>query len=186
MQSIRTRTFPEPQRVALYRRVGGADNVEALLELQEAWLETLCNAQGWEIVANYADRGSGTTPRPPGLCRAIADGSAGKFDVLLVTDISRLTRNATSAKDLFDWAHDKGVAIVTADGLDSRTLHGQLVHQTFVMLAQEDREERRARSSAGIRAASDGGRNPRNAGHKSPVVSSEQLPGDVSGPKEST
>lgn len=81
-------------RVAAYTRVAVLDRRRpSNLERRQAHLTGFLAAEpGWRLVAGYADVGS-ARPDRPGLVRLLADATAGWFDLLVVDDLDRLSRD---------------------------------------------------------------------------------------------
>lgn len=87
--------YPRPAvRVAAYTRVVILDRHRpSNLDRRRSHLVSFVAAHPyWYLVAGYADIGSGRLDRP-GLCRLLADASAGWFDVVVVDDLDRLSRD---------------------------------------------------------------------------------------------
>ncbi len=90
-------------RCGLYARVSTTDqavvkdgSLDTQLELLEdaVKLRTRTSAQDWRVVARYREEGqSGATTNRPEYQRMLADAEAKAFAVLLVDDLSRLSRD---------------------------------------------------------------------------------------------
>lgn len=94
-------------RVALYYRVSQPGQVEAYgYDAQKRLLPAYARQQGWEIVGEYEEPGiSGEfLTNRPAMMRLLADAQAGKIDVILVIEDSRLSRG-----DLAEWQFIKAV-----------------------------------------------------------------------------
>lgn len=71
----------------------------------------------WKLYDSYADDNiSGTVFMRPELNRLISDVEAGKIDIILLKDLSRLGRNNGRTLMFLDWAEEKGVQVITTDG----------------------------------------------------------------------
>lgn len=85
---------PQPAvKVAAYTRVVALDRCRpSNLQRRQAHLAAFAATQpGWQLVAGYADVGSGRADRP-GLARLLADAAAGWFDLVVVDHFDRLSR----------------------------------------------------------------------------------------------
>jgi site-specific DNA recombinase len=108
-------------RVALYARYSSEHQKESSIEDQNRNCETRASREGWEITARYADRAiSGTTSDRPDYQRMLVDAKAKVFDVLLVDDFSRLSRDSVETEQtrrrLVHW----GVRLIgVTDGIDT-------------------------------------------------------------------
>jgi DNA invertase Pin-like site-specific DNA recombinase len=87
------------KRAAFYVRVTPFDpNPEPqLLELRKAAAE-----RGYEVVAEFTDRVSGTQAKRPALDRSMADARRGQFDLLIVCSCDRIGRSTRQFLDLLD------------------------------------------------------------------------------------
>lgn len=94
------------QRVAVYARVStDSSDQENSLENQKEYYETFVRANPlWEYVGLYVDDGvSGTSIRNrKGFISLVEDSHAGKIDLILVKDVSRLARNTADFQRTVD------------------------------------------------------------------------------------
>lgn len=83
------------QRAAIYCRAAhqSPEPGQSAVRAQQTYLETYARNRGMEITGVYTDEGfSGRTLDRPGLQALMRDAEAGKADVLLVVNRSRLFR----------------------------------------------------------------------------------------------
>jgi DNA invertase Pin-like site-specific DNA recombinase len=93
------------KRCALYAR---ASVPEQHLEMQFVRLRKLAARRGFEVVAQYADRGSSKTRRP-GLNALLADARRRKFDVVVVESLQTMV---SSTRQLLQTAEElRGYAV---------------------------------------------------------------------------
>ena len=86
-------------RAALYARYSSEHQKESSITDQFRNCETRATREGWTITARYADRAiSGTTAERPEYQQMLKDAKAKLFDVLLVDDFSRLSRDSMEAE----------------------------------------------------------------------------------------
>lgn len=110
-------------RACLYARYSTDRQRETSIDDQLRAARDRAEREGWIIAATHADEGvSGATPvalRPGGKA-LIADALAGRFDVLVVEGLDRLSREIGEAESLVKRLEHRGVRIIgTADGYDS-------------------------------------------------------------------
>ena len=108
-------------RAATYARYSSDKQRESSIEDQERNCRGFAAREGWTIVARFADEAlSGATRSRPGYLRMLAAAEQGAFDVLLVDDLSRLSRDEVEMKQAIRRFRFRGVRIVgVSDGFDS-------------------------------------------------------------------
>ena len=150
---------PDPAAcaAALYMRlsVEDGDGAEsASITNQRALLRAYAQQHGYPVCGEYIDDGySGTSFDRPAIRRLVADAAAGRINLILVKDLSRLGRNSARTSDLLDEffpAHHVRF-ISVSDGYDSACLSGSMALATPLVTAMH---EMYARDISGkIRAA---------------------------------
>jgi site-specific DNA recombinase len=108
-------------KAAIYSRFSTDRQNESSIADQVRVCSEYAQRQGWQIVERYSDAGiSGAAMgNRPGFLRMRADGMAGRFTVLLVTDTSRLARSQELAP-LIERFRYQGVRVVgVQDSFDS-------------------------------------------------------------------
>jgi DNA invertase Pin-like site-specific DNA recombinase len=116
-------------RVTLYARYSSEHQKESSIEDQNRNCETRAQREGWVVTARYADRAiSGTTSDRPDYQRMLVDAKAKHFDVLLVDDFSRLSRDSVETEQtrrrLVHW----GVRLIgVSDGIDTNTKNHEML-----------------------------------------------------------
>ena len=85
--------------VALYLRVSTVDQHP---ETQLHDLRAMARQRGFQIVAEYTDRISGTKARRPGLDDLLRDARRGHFQVLLVWASDRIARSVRHFLEVLD------------------------------------------------------------------------------------
>ena len=87
----------ETYNVGIYCRLSREDErtgESVSVENQREMLSRYVREQGWNLYAAYCDDGvSGTTFDRPGFNQLIADATAGKINLVLCKDLSRLGRD---------------------------------------------------------------------------------------------
>jgi DNA invertase Pin-like site-specific DNA recombinase len=87
------------KRAALYMRVS---TVDQHLETQLLDLRQMAIQRGYEIVAEYTDKLSGTKAKRPGLDQMMMDARRGRFDVVLVWACDRIARSTRHFLEVLD------------------------------------------------------------------------------------
>jgi DNA invertase Pin-like site-specific DNA recombinase len=91
----------ENYNVGIYCRLSRDDEragESVSIENQREMLGRYVHEQGWNLYATYCDDGvSGTTFDRPGFNQLIADATAGKINLVLCKDLSRLGRDYIEA-----------------------------------------------------------------------------------------
>lgn len=133
------------KRVAIYIRVSTArqDQEGYSIPLQKERLIAYCKAKGWVVAGLFVDPGhSGSTMDRPGLINLMEGIDAGKFDVVLVYKLDRLSR---SQKDTLYLIEDifmaNGVDFVSMqESFDTTTIYGRAMVGILSVFAQMERE----------------------------------------------
>ena len=112
------------RKAAIYLRISLDQSGEGLaIERQRQDCEAIAQAKGWDVTEVYADNSisaSKKSVKRPEYERMIDDLHAGKFDAVICYDLDRLTRQPRQLEDWIDWAEDRNIALVTANGEANR------------------------------------------------------------------
>lgn len=133
------------KRVAIYIRVSTArQDIEGYsIPLQKERLIAYCKAKGWVVAGVFIDPGhSGSSLDRPDMIRLIDGVQAGKYDVVLVYKLDRLSR---SQKDTLYLIEDifmaNGVDFVSMqESFDTTTIYGRAMVGILSVFAQMERE----------------------------------------------
>lgn len=133
------------KKVAIYIRVSTArQDLEGYsIPLQKERLIAYCKAKGWAVAGVFVDPGhSGSSLERPGITQLIDGVEAGKFDVVLVYKLDRLSR---SQKDTLYLIEDvfmaSGVDFVSMqESFDTSTIYGRAMVGILSVFAQMERE----------------------------------------------
>ncbi len=125
---------------AIYTRYSTDRQRETSLADQARVCQARADALGLSIFSTYGDDGiSGSTPvarRPEG-ARLVADALAGRFAVLLVEGLDRLSRDMVEQERIVRRLEHRGIRILgVADGYDSEG-SGRKIHRTMRGLINE-------------------------------------------------
>lgn len=108
-------------RIAAYARYSSDQQRAASLDDQLRNCRAYAARQGWPAPRIYTDAAiSGTRRDRPGYQRMLADVAVGAFDVLLIDDLSRLSRDSAECAQLIKRLTFRGVRLVgVSDGVDT-------------------------------------------------------------------
>jgi DNA invertase Pin-like site-specific DNA recombinase len=142
------------KRVAIYARVSTRDRQETLNQL--AQLREFCRRQGWQVVTEYLDRETGSTPARANFQKMLLDASQRKFDVLLFWALDRLTREGTLATLQYLerlTSYQVGYKSFTEPYLDSCGTFKDVVISVLATMAKQERLRMSERVRAGLQLA---------------------------------
>ena len=146
------------KRAALYARVSSdaqAGEDRTSLQEQMADMKAHCSRKGYTVAETYQDIGSGTSRKRPDFQRMLADGRAGRFDIIVCWKGDRLSRGMYPAAALMEVVDVYQIRLeAVMDAIDT---------SNFPMLAAVGKMELdnlRERSRMGKRGAAKRGRVP--------------------------
>ncbi len=90
-------------------------NVNAVAR-QKAEFDKFIFEKGWDLYKYYVDTGSGIDDMRSNLRKLLLDMNEGKFDVILIKTISRLTRSTFQSLKIWETARSNNIHIVSLDG----------------------------------------------------------------------
>lgn len=141
--SAQERNWAIKRRVAFYARVS-TDSSEQKTSYDaqvDYYTKFIQSHPDWEFVCGYTDEGISAvnTKKREGFRRMVADGLAGKFDLLVTKSVSRFARNTVDSLTTVRKLKEKGVEIWFEEQniytLDSK---GELLITIMSSLAQEE------------------------------------------------
>jgi DNA invertase Pin-like site-specific DNA recombinase len=155
------------RRAALYLRVSTVDQHP---ETQLHDLRQLAAQRGFEIVAEFTDRISGTRARRPGLDQLMTGARRGRFDVVLVWASDRIARSVKHFLDVLDEFNRLNIEFVSfREQIDTGGPLGRALVVIIGAIAELERNLIIERVRAGMRRARlEGrhiGRNPLSLDH---------------------
>jgi len=122
-------------RAAIYARFSTDQQSAASIDDQARICRQRANALGLTVVGVHSDCAvSGATPvdRRPGASACVAEGLAGRFGVLLVESLDRLSRNLVEQETVIRRLEHRGIRIVgVSDGYDSNSGAGRKLLRAF-------------------------------------------------------
>ncbi|MEQ8442527.1 MAG: recombinase family protein [Alphaproteobacteria bacterium] len=125
------------KKAAIYLRVSTARQAEKDLSIpdQRRQLLEYCEREGWEVVAEYSDRGlSATDDNRPGLqemIAAVTEGNTSQFDYIVVHSFSRFFRDMYQFEFYVRKLEKRGVSLVSITQQTGDDPAGNMVRQIF-------------------------------------------------------
>lgn len=103
-------------RVCVYCRVGNAEQLDGMaMDAQRSRVERFAEDKGWQIVKEVCEYGVGAAMTRPGL-REIAElVRAGQVDLVLIQNLSRLSRRPQDADAFLDTLRQHNVTLFSID-----------------------------------------------------------------------
>lgn len=104
-------------RCAIYARVStGLDSQKDSLESQVSFFENHIKEKSWQLVDVYADEGitGRSMARRESLKRLIRDAEKGRFDVVLIKALSRLSRDTPDTINIVRTLHSHNVEVFSS------------------------------------------------------------------------
>jgi DNA invertase Pin-like site-specific DNA recombinase len=139
------------KRAALYMRVSTLDQHP---ETQLYDLRQMAAQRGYEVVAEFTDKISGTKAKRPGLDQMMADARRGRFDVVLVWACDRIARSTRHFLDVLDDLNRIGVEFVSfREQIDTGGPLGRAIVIIIGAIAELERNLIIERVRAGMRRA---------------------------------
>ena len=143
-------------RVALYPRVSGheqEDNYSIPEQIER--MKKYCDAKDWMVYKIYTDSVyTGADMDRPGLQSLIKDCQSGKFDMVLVYKLDRLSRSQKDTLYLIEDVFEKNNVGFTSmtENFDTSTPHGKFIVGILAVFAQLEREKIKERTMIGKQA----------------------------------
>ena len=145
-----------PTIALTYRRISKDDEGDELgIQRQQHALAEYAERQGWVIGAEYVDNDVSASKgkRRPGYEALLRAVEAGEADVVLVTEMSRLTRHPRELEELVTLVEKTGIQITAlrAGSMDLTTSGGRLVARMLGAAARGEVEQMAERIAAKIK-----------------------------------
>lgn len=145
-------------KVALYLRVSTSHQT---VENQETELRRFAKSRDWEVITTYRDEGlSGDKKDRPAFLEMINDAKAGRFECLLVFQLSRLGRSLNHIVATIAELNDAKVGVYCLSEHISTTddnPYAKVTLAIFAALAEVELGLIRERVRAGVKRAQDNG-----------------------------
>ncbi len=142
-------------RAAIYARFSTELQSVASIEDQARLCRERATALGLTVVAVHSDCAiSGATPvnRRPGASACVADALAGRFDVLLIESLDRLSRNLVEQETVIRRLEHRGIRLIgVSDGYDSTSGAGRkLLRGVRGLISETYLDDLRAKTHRGL------------------------------------
>ena len=150
-------------RVALYPRVSGMEQATEGYSLGEQIdrMKKYCESKDWIVYKVYTDAGfTGANMDRPGLQSLIKDSESGKFDMVLVYKLDRLSRSQKDVLYLVEDVFDKHGVFFSSmtENFDTSTPFGKAILGILAVFAQLEREQIKERTMMGKQARAEEGK----------------------------
>jgi site-specific DNA recombinase len=141
-------------KTVTYARFSSDAQNASSIEDQERNCLRRAETEGWQVIARYADAAmTGSNNLRPDYLRMLADAKAKAFDVLIVDDLSRLTRDSVEQERTIRALEFAGVRLLAvSDGYDSTSKARKIQRMSKGMMNEmflDDLSERVHRGSTG-------------------------------------
>lgn len=152
-------TWKMNKKVAIYSRVS-TDHQEISNQLIE--LRETASRLNYQISKEYLDDGiSGmkTQEERPGLDQLLKDANLGKFDMLMIFDVTRLGRNLQNCIEILNHLNSLNIEIlIHKQSINTSTPVGRLTFSLLASLGEYERNLMRERIVSGIKRAQSQGK----------------------------
>jgi DNA invertase Pin-like site-specific DNA recombinase len=139
------------RRAALYSRVSTYDQNP---QTQILDLRQMAAQRGYEVVAEFIDKISGTKAKRPGLDQMMADARRGRFDVVMTWACDRIARSTRHFLEVLDELNRLNVEFVSfRESIDTAGPLGRAIVVIIGVVAELERSLIAERVRAGMRRA---------------------------------
>ncbi|HUW34293.1 MAG TPA: recombinase family protein [Planctomycetota bacterium] len=149
-------TEKDQRRAVIYARVSVSEQANTefcSLDGQEARCRDLRRAKDWEIVGSLKDVSTGSNTDRHQLQKLLADAEKGRFDVVLVYKLDRLSRSVLDFRMVINALQRDGVDLVSVtESFDTSTSAGRLMMNLLASFAEFARADRRAHEAGVVLA----------------------------------
>ncbi|WP_040206360.1 recombinase family protein [Neobacillus jeddahensis] len=130
-------------KCAIYIRTASKNNTDYHLITQSERLKRFISDRNWQLYNSYIDTGS-VPNKSKNLQAMVNDAQNNKFDIILLTDPSRLFRNPELSAKLKELCEVGAIQITTLDGaintlqgnVDKISLYAWIIEQESTKLSQ--------------------------------------------------
>jgi site-specific DNA recombinase len=163
-------------KAAIYARYSTDLQDKTSIDGQFRNCEDFCKRQDLEIVCRFSDEGiTGTDDSRPGY-RSLRDAAErGDFDVIVVDETSRLTRNPGSLLNTMDELQYRDQALLDTKGFDSRQQSAMLMAGVYGGMDRMELDKIKERTHRGLRERAEHGHwtGGKTYGYRSEPIDSE-------------
>src|SRR5665811_2232061 len=147
-------------KIATYTRISTDEATQPYsLEAQAVRLDSYVDSQeGWRIVRRFTDQASGAILERPGLERALSEAEAGRFDLLLIYRVDRLSRSVRGLAQILERLDTAKVSFRSAtEPFDTASSAGRMMVQMLGVFAEFERATIVERTIAGMQRKAERG-----------------------------
>ncbi|HWM64650.1 MAG TPA: recombinase family protein [Solirubrobacterales bacterium] len=147
-------------RIATYTRISTDEATQPYsLEAQATRLDSYVDSQeDWRIVRRFTDQASGAILERDGLERALREAEAGRFDLLLVYRVDRLSRSVRGLAQILERLDAAEVLFRSAtEPFDTASSAGRMMVQMLGVFAEFERATIVERTVAGMQRKAERG-----------------------------
>ena len=138
-------------KVGIYLRVSTQDQST---DLQRREIEQYVKARGWDDIAIYEDKATGTNGNRPSLKQLLSDARERKVDVLICWKLDRFFRSLKDLISTLQEFNELGVQFISLkDNIDMTTSAGRLMLHIIGAFGEFEASLIQERVRAGLRAA---------------------------------
>lgn len=140
-------------KIATYTRISTDEATQPYsLEAQATRLDSYVESQeDWRIVRRFTDQASGAILERPGLEQALSEAEAGRFDLLLVYRVDRLSRSVRGLAQILERLDAAEVSFRSAtEPFDTTSSAGRMMVQLLGVFAEFERATIVERTVAGM------------------------------------
>jgi site-specific DNA recombinase len=140
-------------KIATYTRISTDEATQPYsLEAQAVRLDSYVESQeDWRIVRRFTDQASGAILERPGLERALKEAEAGRFNLLLVYRVDRLSRSVRGLAQILERLDAAEVSFRSAtEPFDTTSSAGRMMVQLLGVFAEFERSTIVERTVAGM------------------------------------
>jgi DNA invertase Pin-like site-specific DNA recombinase len=139
------------KRAALYSRVSTYDQN---LQTQVLDLRQMAAQRGYEVVAEFSDKISGTKSRRPGLDQLLTDARHGRFDIVMTWACDRIARSTRHFLEVLDELNRLNIEFISfRENIDTGGPLGRAIVVIIGAIAELERSLIVERVRAGMRRA---------------------------------
>lgn len=102
-------------RVCVYCRVGNAEQLDGIAMAQRSRVKRFAEGKGWQVVKEVCEYGIGAAMTRPGLQEVAELVCTGQTDLVLIQNLSRLSRRKQEADDFLNLLHQHNVTLFSID-----------------------------------------------------------------------
>ncbi len=103
-------------RVCVYCRVGNAEQLDGIaMDAQRSKVKRFAEDKGWQIIKEVCEYGVGAAMTRPGLREIAEPVRAGQVDLVLIQNLSRLSRRKQEADDFLNLLYQHNVTLFSID-----------------------------------------------------------------------